>query len=187
MTISHCEWLDATKDGTKYAPKPPYPPNPDKDFDRVLKLHGTATSTCPGGPAGSDGPGMFGWVDDTGGNCSTSVSGNTYSGDPGAAISKSCKDALAAAQANKTVLFVPVYSSVSGTGTNGTYTLAGFAAFVVTGYHLPGFTATDWLDSTKDCKGSDKCVNGFFTQALIPSTGPIGGPNLGATAIKLAG
>jgi hypothetical protein len=193
MTISQCEWWVATG-GTPngpaanpvYAPKPPYPPNPAKSFDQVLKLHGTATSTCPGGPAGSDGPGMFGWVDDSG-NCSAFISGNTYTADTGVSAGKSCQDALAKAQASKTPIFVPVYSSVSGTGTNGTYTLAGFAAFVVTGYHLPSFTATDWLDSTKDCKGNDKCVNGFFTQALMPSIGTIGGPNLGATIIQLAG
>jgi hypothetical protein len=74
---------------------------------------------------------------------------------------------------------------VSGNGANGTYTLAGFAAFVVTGYHLPGFTASDWLDSTQDCNGPDKCVNGFFIQALMPSTGTVGGPYLGAVVIQI--
>jgi hypothetical protein len=140
---------------------------------------------------------MFGWVDDAGGDCSAFISGNTYTADTGASAGKSCQVALAAAQANKTPILVPVYSSVSSTGTNGTYTLAGFAAFVVTGYHLPGFDAPDWLNSKNDdCdddptkldKGSKlKCVNGFFTQGLMPSAGTIGGPNLGATIIKLAG
>jgi len=90
-------------------------------------------------------------------------------------------------QANKTLIFIPVYTKVTGTGTKATFTLKGFAAFVITGYRLPGFSASDWLNPKNDCKGSDFCINGYFTQGLIPSVGGVGGPNLGATIVVLSG
>jgi len=85
------------------------------------------------------------------------------------------------------LIFIPVYTKVTGTGTNVVFTLKGFAAFVITGYHLSGFSVSDWLDPKNDCKGSDFCINGYFTQGLIPSSGSVGGPNLGATIIVLSG
>ena len=82
---------------------------------------------------------------------------------------------------------IPVYAAVTGTGSGAVYTLKGFAAFVVTGYQLPGAAASDWLDPANDCTGSDVCINGFFVRALIPASGAVGGPDLGATEIKLSG
>jgi hypothetical protein len=191
LTISQCEWWVATG-GTPSGPAsnpvyaPPYAPNPDKSFDQVLRLHGKTTGTCPGGPAGSDGPGMFGWVYDATGDCSAVISGSTYSSKPGVAAGHACQQKLDDSWRNKTMVFIPVYGSVSGNGANGTYTLAGFAAFVVTGYHVPGFTASDWLDSTQDCNGPDMCVNGFFTQAPMPCIGTVGGgQGMGAVAIQI--
>jgi len=58
---------------------------------------------------------------------------------------------------------------------------------VITGYHLPGSSDSDWLNSGNDCQGSDFCINGYFTQGLIPSAGSVGGPNLGASIIVLSG
>ncbi|MEU7530429.1 Tad domain-containing protein [Saccharothrix sp. NPDC042600] len=186
MTISYCEWQDATANGTAFAPPPPAVP--PVSADQVLKLHDPSKpTTCPSGPAGSDGPGMFGWVDDSDGDCKAFISGGSYSADTGVSAGKSCQAALAAAQADRTVVYVPVYTSVSGTGTGGTYALKGFAAFVVTGYHLPGFTASDWLNPKNDCKGADKCVNGYFTQGLLPAAGTIGGPDLGVDVVQLTG
>jgi hypothetical protein len=73
------------------------------------------------------------------------------------------------------------------------YTLDGFAVFVVTGYNLPTtvhgspFFASDWLNPGNDCSGSTFCLNGYFTRGLIPLSGSIGGPDLGATIIRLSG
>jgi Flp pilus assembly protein TadG len=189
FTISACEWDKATNQGASFAPPPPYPPNPlpASSFDRVLKIHTTSSSTgCPTEPAGADAPGNFGWTDDTG-NCSVTISNNSYGGDTGVSASQNCKTALQNDQANKTLIFIPVYTKVTGTGTNVVFTLKGFAAFVITGYHLSGFSVSDWLDPKNDCKGSDFCINGYFTQGLIPSSGSVGGPNLGATIIVLSG
>lgn len=199
MTISLCEWWVATggtPDGPAeepdYAPQPPYPPNPDISYDRVLKLHTTKTENdCPGGPAGSDGPGMFGWVDDPDGDCTTHVEDEWYDTDTGTDFPSSCEEVLADAWASRTPLYIPIYDNTDEeTGTRGSYHLEGFAAFVVTGYHLTGSplrNRLDWLDPAKNCKGEERCINGFFTQGLMPGPGDTGGPDMGVSIIKLTG
>jgi Flp pilus assembly protein TadG len=190
VTISACEWDKATSSGTSFAPPPPYPPNPlpAASYDRVLQLHGSSSGGgCPTEPAGADAPGNFGWTDDPNGNCTVFVSNNTYGGNTGNSVSGDCQTLLYNVWSTKSLIFIPVYVSVSGTGANATYTLKGFAAFVVTGYHMPSFKQSDWLNPANDCKGSSTCLNGYFTQGLIPSTGALGGTNLGASIIKLAG
>lgn len=193
FTISACTWDQATSLGTNFAPPPPYPPNPNPSYDQVLRLHGSPGNTNPQGcatePAGADGPGNFGWTDDSG-NCSVTVSNSTYGGSTGTSVSKDCAQALYNYWVNRTLIFVPVYVTVGGTGTTSIYTLKGFAGFVVTGFRLPGSQyspASDWLNPKNNCKGNDFCINGFFTQALIPSTGTVGGQNLGANIIQLTG
>jgi Flp pilus assembly protein TadG len=190
MTFSACEWDAATNNGTLFAPPPPYPPNPlpDPSFDRVLKLHSTSTGGgCSTEPAGADGPGLFGWTDDPNSNCSTPIINGTFGGSTGSSISQVCKQMLSADYQNRTLIFMPVYVAVVNPGTNAVYSLKGFAAFVITGYHLPGFSASDWLNPANDCRGSDTCINGYFTQGLVPTPGTIGGPNLGAEVIQLTG
>jgi Flp pilus assembly protein TadG len=190
VTFSACEWDQATNNGTLFAQPPPYPPNsvPPASLDRVLKLHTTSSNTgCPTEPAGADRPGMFGWTNDPSNNCTTGIINGTYGAKTGNGVPQACRSVIAAAQQNKTLEFMPIYVSVSGNGNNGLYTLKGFAAFVITGYSLPGFFASDWLNPANNCKGSDKCINGYFTQGLIPSVGSIGGNNLGADIIKLTG
>ena len=189
VTFSACEWDQATQNGTLFAPPPPYPPNalPSPSLDRVLKLHTTSGGGCPTEPAGADGPGLFGWTTDPTNTCTTPVISGSYSGNTGVSASQACKTVIAADQANRTLIFLPIYVSVSGNGANGTYTLKGFAAFVITGYSLPGFSASDWLNPANNCKGSNKCINGYFTHGLVPNAGSIGGPNLGADIIALTG
>jgi Flp pilus assembly protein TadG len=194
FTISACDWDQATNLGTTFAPPPPYPPNPSISYDQVLNLNNLGNSAgCPqyGEPSGADGAGAFGWTNDPTGTCSLTLPGSFSS--PGVSASQACKTALAADWANRTLVLVPVYTSVSGTGNNALYTLKGFAAFVVTGYQLSGFDEPDWLNSANNCKDSNgkaKCIEGYFTQALIPSATGVGGggyPYLGAAVVGLTG
>jgi Flp pilus assembly protein TadG len=189
MTISLCEWNASTTNGTNFAPKPPYPPIPAASYERTIYLHTTTSVTCGGGPSGADVPGGFGWLDDPNGNCTTTINiNNTYGDNTGVSISGPCKTALQNAYSAKSVIYLPIYDSVTGNGTNGVYHLKGFAAFVVTGYNLPGFKASSWITGKDYCKGSDKCVYGFFTQGLIPAGGQVGGgTNLGANVVQLSG
>ena len=190
VTESLCEWNAATNNGTTYAPAPPYPPNPSSSVERIIYLHTTSKAgSCPAGPSGSDLPGGFGFLNDPTGTCQVVVSTTgTYGDKTGAAVSQACKAAISADQAAKSIVYLPIYNSVTGNGTNGVYTLRGFAAFVITGYSLPGFSASSWLTGKTPCKGSDKCISGFYTQGLIPGGGTIGsGPSLGATIVQLTG
>jgi Flp pilus assembly protein TadG len=189
FTMSYCEWKNATSSGTSYAPAPPYPPNPAASYDKSIQLHGTG-SACTGSPAGWDLPGGFGWLVDSTGNCGVVVDVTlTYPDDTGASAGNSCKTALQNARTAHTQVFIPVYDGYQANGSNGTYHLKGFAAFVVTGYNLPGLSAASWLTGTSYCKGSAKCVYGFFTRALLPPSalGTVTGTDLGGNAVSLTG
>jgi Flp pilus assembly protein TadG len=194
FTISACDWDGATGVGTSFGPQPPYPtnsgPNPSyAPYDHLIYLKGGPTGGCTSEPpAQNDSPGNFGWTDDAALNCTTFVSKGTYSGSTGNSVDQYCKTALPTWQQNRTVLYVPVYSSIANPGANAVYTLKGFAAFVITGYKLPSMSATDWVTgSVPNCGGGNTCISGFFTQALVDTTGSFGGVNLGATMMKLTG
>jgi Putative Flp pilus-assembly TadE/G-like len=185
FAISACDWDAATSLGTVFASPPPAVP--PSSYDRVLKVHGSAGSGCSTEPAGSDSPGNFGWTNDPTSTCTISIGAGTFGGNPGAPASNACKAALATAQASKSVLFIAIYTKITGTGANSVYTLKGFGAFVVTGYNLPGASASDWLQPLNNCSGSNKCINGYFTQGIIPDTGSMSSTYLGAAVIKVTG
>jgi Flp pilus assembly protein TadG len=190
FTISACTRDQLTDLGTIFAPPPPYPPNslPSPSQDVARQFHGNGSNTsCTTEPSGADAPGNFGWTNDSTGNYQTYIDGSTYGVKPGVSASQACKTALAADQANHTLVFIPVYISVAGNEANACYTLKGFAAFVITGYSVPGASASDWLNPANNCSGSAKCINGYFTQGLIPAVGTIGGTNLGASIALLSG
>jgi Flp pilus assembly protein TadG len=199
VTFSGCEWFTATKNGTQYAPSPPYPKSPWPpsglaQYEQIIKLKSKniGQGICPSGPPGYDEPGAFGWLNDTLGNCNTSITGGTYRADPGNAAN-TCSTLLAqltaaGAAGHPSVVYLPVYSSATSQGSNTTYTLLGFAAFVLTGYHVPGATGVSWLTGTAPCFAPDTCISGYFTKSLVTTGGTIGsGPDLGADVVVLAG
>jgi Flp pilus assembly protein TadG len=193
LTISACEWDQATQQGTLFAPAPPYQQTgpPAQSFDRVLTLNPGNGTACATEPAGADGPLTFGWATDQNGNCTLPVSGPTYPGQtatPPAAPSEACESVLDNSQDNDVPILVPVYVSVANAGGNLTYTLQGFASFVVTGYYMPGgFYDQDWLNPANDCTGTQYCLNGYFVRGVIPATGSLTGTNLGVSVIDLTG
>jgi hypothetical protein len=196
FTISACSWYAYTGDGALYAAPPPYPPGipPTALSDHALTEHGTrgarATGCPPFQPSGQDAPGTFGWTADSG-NCSAFIGGggtSSYDGKTGPQAPADCRSVLQSAQANHTVEYVPVYSSLRPADDGLSYTLLGFAAFVITGYHLgSGGTAADWLNPANNCTGDKFCIDGYFTRGLIPSTGVLGGNDLGASIVELTG
>jgi Flp pilus assembly protein TadG len=187
LTISACEWDQATAQGTDFAPAPPYSLGalPAVSFDQVLTLDPGNGAGCGTEAAGADGPGTFGWAADTNGNCSLPVSGPSFSGSADDVMSPACQQVLENAQQSQQPILVPVYASFAAAAD--TYILQGFADFVVTGYNLPGFQAADWLDPANSCQGTTYCLNGYFVQGLDPTTGSITGPGLGASIIDLTG
>jgi Flp pilus assembly protein TadG len=191
ITMPACVWDQATQQGTDFALPPPYPPNPvpSASSDQVLTYDagGNGGAGCATEPAGADGPGTFTMVNHARGNCHSAVGPPTFSGRNRATISLSCELVLQAAQQNQTPLLMPIYVSASNGGSP-SFTLLGFAEFVVTGFNFPGFFASDWLNPSNDCQGSNNnCLNGYFTQGVVPFTGSLGGTNLGASVIELTG
>jgi hypothetical protein len=184
--------------------------------ETVLFTHGSDTAAgCGGSGNGANAPGQFGWLAGSNDPCKATINGSTYSGDSGNNPVKSCKDLFEDSRANATPIYLPVYSSASGSGSNMTYTLDGFAAFVVTGWNVGNFGGGDktrnsrvaaadstsgfppsskWTYCGKPNQGyttsnSDICVSGYFTKALVTG-GQLsggGGTNLGLTSASLAG
>jgi Flp pilus assembly protein TadG len=182
FAISACTWDQATGLGTTYAAPPPAVPSASDD--QVITLRSGSGDGCSTEPSGSDGAGNFGWTADDG-SCSLAISSATFAGKPGASVPGDCKSVLAADQAGRTVVYLAVYTTCSGNGANAVYTLKGFAAFVITGFQLPGLSAPDWLNPANSC--DNKCIEGYFTQGIIPSTSSLGGAYLGAAIIRLSG
>ena len=174
LTISACDWGQATGQGTGFAPAPPYSQGalPAPGFDQVLTPDGTGCAA-------------FGWAADAIGNCTLPVSAQSFSGSADGLMSPACEQVLQNAQQSQQPILVPVYASFDAAAD--TYSLQGFADFVVTGYNLPGFQAEDWLDQANSCQGPDYCLNGFFVQGVIPFNGSMAGPDLGVSVTDLTG
>ena len=209
ITFSLCTWNAATATGTVFGPAPPYltwPPATVAGYtgtppaagavggEQVLMVHGSG-NTCNGNlGSGWQLPGGFGYLVDSSPapqNCTATVTvANTYSDNTGNSITDACAAALTADRANHTVVYIPIYDGLQGTGANGIYHLAGFAAFVVTGGYLNGnsggFKMPSNITGKNYCKGNDRCLYGFFTQALIPD-GNGGGKLPGVTVVSLTG
>ncbi|MGH8867317.1 MAG: pilus assembly protein TadG-related protein [Actinomycetes bacterium] len=206
-TISICEWNAATNGGddASYVTLPPWPPYPPAGQEQKLELHGqgAAVPCGPGAtpveppPSGWNQPGGFGWLDEeSGGLCQATITVDEVvagGSSPGVGMSSACREVLDQAIEDQETLFVPIFSAAQGSGQNADYIIEGFAAFVPTGYRMPGGGGgqnrpSEVPGSTIACTGSAKCIYGFFTQDLVPADAVIGtGPNMGATVISLIG
>jgi Flp pilus assembly protein TadG len=95
-----------------------------------------------------------------------------YSSNTGAKFSSAqVQDALDARM--NSVLLFPVYDTLTGNGTNGTYHVIAWVAFYLTGY---------------DISGNNGTLSGHFTDITwqgIPATANNGEPNLGARVVTL--
>jgi hypothetical protein len=189
VTFSLCEWTELTDGGTAFWPTPARGAVPDA-AEQVVYLKGSAAArTCPAGPSGWDRPGGFGWLDDPERTCETTVEADgSFGGNTGDSVSQPCRTALAHQRDERRPSFIPIYDGVIGQGANTTYHLAGVASFVLTGYFLSGVQAESWLTGRHSCSGSDRCLYGYFTRGLLPTTGrEIAGPELGVSVVNLVG
>jgi Flp pilus assembly protein TadG len=162
--------------------------------ETVLTPHGFGNN-CTAGNPGSTSPGQFSWLSND--TCTIDITGPTYPGVSGNS-SAPCEAAFTTSRNTGKPIYLPVYSDVA----SGTYTLLGFAAFVVTGWDITSGNAGNWTvkkapslvaladpgpyksgsgDTSNYCgkkytgSASDVCVYGFFTQALIPPSALPGG------------
>ncbi|MCW2642665.1 MAG: hypothetical protein JWP76_4971, partial [Dactylosporangium sp.] len=187
VTLSTCDWNQMTGGAATYWPPGTVPP---ASAEGTLYLHSPkGANNCPAGPSGWDAPGGFGWLDDPNGNCTTTVSSSgSFGGDSGLSPSKPCGTALADLYATHKAVLIPVYDGVKGQGSSTVYHLSGFSSFVLTGYNLPSTPSpASWLSGRTLCSGSDKCLYGYFTTAILPSGGSFGTIDYGTNILKVVG
>jgi hypothetical protein len=162
--------------------------------EQVLMLHGSGNDCVGNAGSGWQLPGGFGWLQDTSAsqNCTTTVNtANTYNDDPGVSAGDNCVTALQGDYTNHTLVYLPIYNGLQGTGANGVYHLAGFGAFVITGGYVNGshggFKQPSNITGQNYCRGSDRCIYGFFTKGLLPNAGPGGASLPGVSTVTLTG
>jgi hypothetical protein len=146
----------------------------------------------PRSSSGGTVEGGFGWLSVSGGTCEVMIEAGealTGPGDPGNdnLLSKSpCSLDLI----RNTVLTVPLFSSVEGTGANAVYTISGFAAFEITGYRLSGSTWPNGFQCPQPPGGTGgtgnlRCFQGYF-RPLVLGDGDFGGSiDFGVRVIKM--
>jgi len=184
LTISVCAWDSATASGSQFGTTVGLPFKSD-------------AATCSGTGSGCDSscgtstPGGFGWLP-ADSSCQTAIDLTTdeSASDPGDSVTSACDTALQQEVAAHTVVFLPVFTCVKGSGGSATYTFSGLAAFVITGYkNIPGISGNVVPSGGScPCADSSSCLYGYFTQALDPASNQIGtGTDFGATTMKLTG
>src|ERR1039457_5298191 len=168
FTISACEWNLATPAGTVYAPAPPAAALSARD--QQIKLRSGATTGCTNYASPDDPANLFGWVTETGG-CTLQIPGTTYSVLT-TTSSPNCNTPLFDDAQNKSLIYVPVYTSVTGCCGSAVYNLKAVYGFVVTGYNIPGSTFTsytDTLNAANNCTGTTYCIDGYFVKPNVPA------------------
>ncbi len=187
LTISYCAWSALTSGNQFNTLIPVY-----------LKNNNNPTAKPCSGPAGSNVPGGFDWLQTTSNTVCTAIidlTTNTTYNNTGNNVSAACKQALVnyvnAYNAGQPItVYIPIFDATSGTGNNATYTIIGLAGFVITGFNnLPGggSPTSDGPTNTL-CTGSAPCIEGYFKPGIDPVSNDFGtGTNFGAITIKLTG
>ncbi|MDG4823923.1 hypothetical protein O7635_18865 [Asanoa sp. WMMD1127] len=174
LTVSTCDWQRMTDGGALPSAEQAIPLFADTD-----------PAACGRAGAGAGDPGGFRWVAGADATCRTATSAGAQLRvtDP-TERPTACLPALESlvGEPGRPVA-VPIFSAVSAAGD---YTVRGIAAFVVTGWQLPDSAVPSPRITTCD-DGVDFCVFGFFTRALVPGGGTVGGPDLGAQITALIG
>jgi len=172
LAFSWCEWQAQTGGGL-----------PSGTTQRTIYL--TKSSGVPNctGPSNNIVPGGFGWLTTDAGSCNTSSTiDQILHSDPGNSVPTTCSAADLSATVGRTVL-LPVFDEYAGTGSGATYTIYGYAAFHVTGYHFGGQNTYG-----NPCNGNDRCIRGYFAKFVDLSEAfdiGAGGPPLGTSIVSL--
>ena len=178
LIFSDCEWEKYGEPAGPLQPGPEYTGPPT-----ILYFHGDA-EPCHSSPSGQDMPGGFGWLAATGACEAEPTVGEWVGIDPGASPTTSCDSSHLFALLD-TVILLPFFDDIAGTGNGATYHVAGFGAFHLTGFNFGGqFKGPS--TSTAPCKGEDRCIAGYFTTATV-GTGEFGGEDRGVILVKLIG
>jgi Flp pilus assembly protein TadG len=172
LAFSWCEFVAQTGGGS-----------PTGTVNHTIYFTKTSGTTCTG-PSNNIVPGGFGWLNTNSGTCTaTSSEDQVVVSDPGSSVPTGCKVADFSAMQNKVVL-LPIFDEYDGSGSNAKYTLYGYAAFKITGYHFGG--QYTW---NSPCGGNDRCVRGYFVEWVELGnafTYSPTAPDLGASLVSLS-
>lgn len=167
---------------------------------QLLQDHGSgANPGCNYGPSGAAVDGGFGWLIQDAGACGSSINLATSEGgsSPGNSAPSSCNTTLQnwanQITAGKSVtVLLPVYDSVTGTGSSAVFHLVAFAAFNVTGWKFSGDsslpnTFQNTSPSGLSCTGNCRGILGSFIKYVSLANGYTLGPvdAFGATIVRL--
>ncbi|WP_245159019.1 pilus assembly protein TadG-related protein [Blastococcus sp. TF02A_35] len=156
---------------------------PSVTTEQYVGLPKKTETPCDSPKSGNPIPGSFGWLTADPGTChATSRIDGWFLAETGNNPSKGCEVADLTAMRNQTVL-LPLYDAVRGTGSGGEYHVYGYAAFRISGYFFGG--QYSW---NPPCKGSDRCLSGYFTRFVELSDAwdySPDAPSLGASVLRL--
>ncbi len=181
----------------------------------VLTFHDGGTTDECAAQAGqdTDGDGKlsggFGWLDIDESNpfpCKTEVYDGLVGADPGSSPSTGCDkedlaDLLLGEDRTGALVFIPFFDDETGlNGSNGEYHISGQGAFRIVGYNFGGQFREHAVPLTDDpCRpgglrplgwtsgNDDRCLVGYFTNAIYNGPGDIGSGGHGITVIKFTG
>ncbi len=175
LAFSWCEFQAQTGGGL-----------PSGTTERTIFFTKSSGTSCTG-PSGNMVPGGFGWLTVNAASCQTRSSiGQVLWSEPGEAVPSGCSTSDFEEVQDQTVL-LPIYDQSGDTGSNAWYRLYGYAAFRITGYHFVG--QYSW-SAAGTCKGSVRCIQGYFTQFVELDDAlayGVGAPRMGATIVGLSG
>lgn len=170
---------------------------------QLLRMHGTgANPSCMYGPSGAFVEGGFGGLKQDPNSCGATIdiSKSTAGGDTGNNPPPYCDALLNSWAADMTagkdvIVLLPIFNSVTGTGTNAIYGLKTFAAFKVAGWKF-GPTGLPYtfhnrspdVPASLECKEPCRGIIGTFVQYVSLASGYTLGPvdPDGATVVRLA-
>ena len=170
---------------------------------QLLQLHGkNANVDCNYGPSGAFVEGGFGGLKQDTGQCGAfiDIAKSTAGGDTGNNGPPNCEATLngwaADMTANKDVfVLLPIFNSVTGTGTNAIYGLTTFAAFKVAGWKVGSSglpytfrNRTPDVPAALECKEPCRGIIGTFVKYVSLANGYTLGPVNpdGATVVALS-
>lgn len=138
---------------------------------------------CTASTSGQDLPGGFGWLAASG--CSIDVkTGDWLTAAPGNSPSQACRSDLTSWR--NAVIEITLFDAEQGTGSGGSYRVAGIAAFRVTGYRFPSATWPQGFRCPAATGNSGTCLRGEFTR-VSTTGGSLGGPDFGVRTTRLVG
>lgn len=156
-------------------------------IDAAVTIYLTGSGSCRGGSSGHL-PGGFGWLADSGGRCEVTTEVREWVDiEPGSAPTPDCAPEVFEDIVG-TVVTIPFFQDVRGSGLKAQYQIHGYGALYVTGYDFGGqFQQSSLIDNHNPCRAGNPCIQGYLIGDWTVSGTSPGDPYLGINSVRLAG